>query len=143
MADGLEGCEKPFWEEIMAQQKSFQVYYRLGVKGVVTDWQLLMMDWPYWDKLQAPDLLSAVHWRMRDISLAIKKLESDVCKVVEFKVVEIEHVEERLIVCNEIFEKKLVEVMGGQKPYYKVLVKGQLVHDGDDYQTALNFYSWN
>ena len=68
--------------------KQFQVYYRLEVHGHITDWQLLIMDKPYGDTIQADELLTAVHWRMRDISLALQKLESDVCKMVQFKVVE-------------------------------------------------------
>lgn len=68
--------------------KSFQVFYQLEVHGIVTDWHLLVMDEPYGDTIKGPDLLTTLHWRMRDISLAIQKLESDVCKLVEFKVVE-------------------------------------------------------
>ena len=73
----------------MDDWKSFRVMYRIEVHGVLTDWQTLVMDKPYYDTLKAPELLTAIHWRMRDISLAIQKLESDVAKVVEFKVVEI------------------------------------------------------
>ena len=72
----------------------FQVFCRLEVHGLyLADWHLLIMDEPYGDTISAPDdysnpMLTAVHWRMREINLAIQKLESDVCKVVEFKVME-------------------------------------------------------
>jgi len=72
----------------VSKDKSFQVFYRLKVDDHITNWHLLEMDKPYGDTIEGPDLLTTIHWRMRDISLAIKKFESTCCKLVEFKVVE-------------------------------------------------------
>jgi hypothetical protein len=84
--------------------KLFKVLCRFETLGVQTDYHLLVMDDTYVASISGPDLLTTVHWRLGDIGRAVMKMESEITKLVDFKVVETtfeEAIQDHLIVCKK------------------------------------------
>jgi hypothetical protein len=82
----------------------FKVLCRFETYGVQTDFQLLVLEDPYSTSISGPDLLTTVHWRMADIGRAVSRKESEITKLIEFKVVETtaeQAMEDHLKVCKK------------------------------------------
>ncbi len=77
-------------------ERYFKVMFKLSTFGIKTDWQMLVMEHPYCACISGPssnsvgtELLTAKHWRGRDVSVALAKFVSDATHISDLMYVEV------------------------------------------------------
>lgn len=75
-------------------RRFFAMKYRLRVHDVETDWKTLVLGGElYTHCVTGPGPLTALHWHMGEVFRTLEKLESDVCKVIDFCLYEVTRAE--------------------------------------------------